>query len=446
MKSNNDLISTVKTFFTGNETVIVGYSGGVDSTVLLHILAQIKKRFYPNLNLSAVHIHHGISKNADDWLTFCEKICCEWNVPFHHARVKLNLNIGNIEQQARDARCSVFKKHMATIQNQSAILCTAQHLDDQVETFFLALKRGSGPTGLSSMPQIKAFYEHQLIRPFLTIKKNEINFYAKENNLMWVEDESNKNQNYDRNFLRESILPEITKRWPQFSDMVVRSAELCGQQQQLLDSLLQESFSEIINDDGSLSINPLKQSSVIKKDNLMRMWFQFHNQKMPSRQQLKEIWTTVICAKEDANPKILLHRKQIRRYKNRLYLLPFYSDISSVVLNWNLINNLELPDHLGFLSVSQIDTLKDDNKNKRCRAPQKSETATVKFSINGNVSTVNRDHSRRIKKLWQELNIPPWQRNRIPLIFYNETLICAIGVFVTKEGEGKDVMFTVKNQ
>jgi len=432
---NNSLIlpvlSTVQAKIGFHRNLLVAYSGGVDSSVLLHALVMLKQQYLSDLDVKAIYIHHGISENADIWAEHCREQCNIWQVPFIVEKVTLALELGNIEQQARDARYKAINKYLMS----GAALCTAQHLDDQCETFLLALKRGSGPTGLSAMPESTEFADNLLLRPLLTISRQQIEQYAKEYHLVWVEDESNQDPHYDRNFLRLNVLPLLNQRWPHFNQMVARSAELCHEQQQLLDELLLDCFERLIDNELNLSITPLLSFSPVKRNAILRMWFKRQQIVMPSRKQLDIIWQTVALAKEDSNPQFILHNKQIRRYQGKLYLLPKYHDLQSIKLNWLDFNvPLVLPDGAGKLSI--LNTLFNN-----CRLPEQNEDVFVSFSAQGTYQIVGRQGSRQIKKLWQELGIAPWLRTRTPLVFYNDTLITAAGIFITAQGQGHDVCY-----
>ena len=428
-KTKSIIEQTILQHLNGRQSLLVAFSGGVDSTVLLQALVNLRQKLQ-NLKLRAIYIHHGLSKNADSWAEHCQQQCNIWQIPLIIEKVKLDRAAGNIEEQAREARYQAIYRHL----KRDELLCTAQHLDDQCETFFLALKRGSGPTGLSAMP----LENGQHLRPLLTISRQEIEQYANQQQLTWIEDESNQDDHYDRNFLRLKVLPTLNQRWPHFSQMVARSAELCQQQEALIHELLSSEFKQIIGNAKQLNIQPLRDYSDYKRNAILRMWFKEQHIGMPSQKQLSLIWQTVIQAKEDANPQFILHNRQIRRYQNQLYLLPLYQDIEQQILPWDLNTSLTLPDNLGVLQSNYQTKL-------TCRLPLKEENVSVRFHAQGQFQIVQRKGSRSIKKLWQEHHIPPWQRTRIPLIYYNEQLITAVGVFVTEQGKGSQVGFNLIN-
>ncbi|ECF0472632.1 tRNA lysidine(34) synthetase TilS, partial [Salmonella enterica subsp. enterica] len=203
---------------------------------------------------------------------------------------------GGIEQGAREARYQAYRQYLQPNQ----VLVTAQHQDDQAETFLLALKRGSGPAGLSSMPAKMPFEQGYLLRPLLNITREQIEAYAHEHGLLWIEDDSNQDDRYDRNFLRLHVMPLLTQRWPHFSQAVTRSAALCGEQEALLDELLDVELQQLIDEHQSLDINLLSRCSEIKRNALLRRWFAKCNKSMPSRSQLSRLWQEVALAKADA--------------------------------------------------------------------------------------------------------------------------------------------------
>ncbi|MDU4275768.1 MAG: tRNA lysidine(34) synthetase TilS, partial [Enterobacter asburiae] len=239
--------------------LLVGFSGGLDSTVLLHRLKCWRDR-EPDVQLRAIHIHHGLSPRAEMWVAHCEAMCAAWAIPLLVERVTLAEEGLGIEAQARKARYAAFAGALRT----GEALVTAQHLDDQCETFLLALKRGSGPAGLSAMPERSEFAGTTLLRPLLGETRASLEVWAREHQLSWIEDESNQDDGYDRNFLRLRVLPLLSERWPHFADATARSAMLCAEQESLLDELLSDELAELISEDGALAIAPLKAMSPVR--------------------------------------------------------------------------------------------------------------------------------------------------------------------------------------
>ncbi|HDR2889566.1 TPA: tRNA lysidine(34) synthetase TilS [Enterobacter asburiae] len=401
--------------------LLVGFSGGLDSTVLLHRLKCWRDQ-EPDVQIRAIHIHHGLSPHADAWVKHCEAVCSAWAIPLCVERVILKDEGLGIEAQARKARYAAFASAILP----GEALVTAQHLDDQCETFLLALKRGSGPAGLSAMPERANFADTALIRPLLGETRVSLESWAREHGLSWIEDESNQDDSYDRNFLRLRILPQLTERWGHFAEATARSAMLCAEQESLLDELLSEELAGLISVDGALAIAPMETMSTVRRAALLRRWLASHNAPMPSRAMLNRLWDEVAQARDDAAPCLHLNGFEVRRYKGQLWWIKSSPSLSDVVLDWPRSGDvLELPYGAGKVSLANMGHV---------RLPKDDEPVTVRFKARGMLHIVGRNGGRKLKKIWQECNVPPWRRDATPLLFYGETLIAAAGVFVTEEG------------
>ncbi|HEY2451053.1 MAG TPA: tRNA lysidine(34) synthetase TilS [Scandinavium sp.] len=404
--------------------ILVAFSGGLDSTVLLHKLVDWREQS-PDVTLRAIHIHHGLSVNADAWATHCQQVCREWGVPLEVVKVTLAENGLGVEAHARDARYAAFR---ASLQP-GEVLVTAQHLDDQCETFLLALKRGSGPAGLSAMAAESEFAGTTLLRPLLDEKREDLERWAVAHALRWIEDESNQDDRYDRNFLRLRVLPLLTERWSHFAEATARSAALCGEQEQLLDELLADELAALIGTQGQLGIEPLLNVSEIRRAALLRRWLARHHAAMPSRAMLERIWQEVALAREDANPLLQVDPFEIRRYQQHLWLIPTYERQSDTQIAWpDITQPLLLPDSSELRLVTGTEI----------RAPNEGERLSVRYTASGNLHIVGRNGGRKLKKIWQELGVAPWLRDTTPLLFYGETLIAAAGYFVTVEGQFRE--------
>ncbi|MBN3237103.1 tRNA lysidine(34) synthetase TilS [Pectobacterium versatile] len=419
------LLQTIVAQTAGCGSILLAYSGGLDSSVLLHLLVAVRQR--SGLPIRAAYIHHGLNPLADSWAEHCCQQCERWQVPFASLPVKVEAQNGGIEAAARTARYQALQAHL----QEGEALLTAQHLDDQSETFLLALKRGSGPAGLSAMAAQSMLGHHRLVRPLLGISRLQLEAYAQRHQLGWIEDDSNQDERFDRNFLRRQILPRLTQRWPHFPSAVARSAQLCAEQEQLLDELLEESLQALCQPDGALSIDGLAPLSPVRRSALLRRWLAQQGATMPAREQLQRLWDEVATSRQDAEPVLQLNQMQIRRFRQYLYLLPLMPSLKDRIIPWQSPScPLSLPDNLGTLSLA-------DN-GVAIRAPENGEAVSIRFSTSGTVHIVGRAHGRQIKKLWQELNVPPWWRDRTPLVFYNEQLIAAVGRFVTREGQVRE--------
>lgn len=412
---------TLNTSLFTSRQILVAFSGGLDSTVLLHQLVQWRAQ-QPTLSLRAIHIHHGLSAHADAWVAHCEAVCAQWQVPLVVERVTLaDAGLG-IEAHARQARYQAFADALLP----GEVLATAQHLDDQCETFLLALKRGSGPAGLSAMAEISAFAGTQLIRPLLTQPRAALEQWARQHQLRWIDDESNQDDAYDRNFLRLQVLPLLQQRWPHFADATARSAALCAEQESLLDELLADELSACTTANGTLALTPLMAMSRVRRAALLRRWLAAQNAPMPSRDGLDRLWQEVALAREDASPCLRFGDYEVRRYQGQLWWIKSAVGQSETILPWPCWQMpLTLPAGLGHLRLQPGGEL---------RIPREDECVSIRFKAPGMLHIVGRNGGRKLKKIWQELNVPSWRRDTTPLLFYGETLIAAAGVFVTRDG------------
>ncbi|OEF23956.1 tRNA lysidine(34) synthetase TilS [Vibrio rumoiensis] len=419
---------------------VVALSGGLDSRVLLHLLGRFKQE-HPQFTYQAVHIHHGLSSNADHWLTSCQKWAKQADIPFSYEKVKVEQGSRvSLEQAARNARYQALDNYI----DDNSILLTGQHATDQLETFLLALKRGSGPKGLSAMPKFSSFSNGYIMRPFLSIPRKEMETYAQQIGLQWAEDESNQDTRFDRNFIRHQVTPILQERWPNIEKTIARSASLCAEQELLLQELLNERYRGMIANDGSISIDKLKNQSEAAKVALIRMWLEEQDQLMPSAKQMEHIWQDVALAKTDSAPVFRYGQTQIGRLKERLYAFKQTQDLSSVTLEWDIQTPLNLPDNLGqlvlkpvtkdcvfsaeHLSAKSIQTLS---------LPCEVHTVLVIFNAAGiHAHPESRTHGRALTKLLKEHPIPTWLRHRIPFIVDGSELIAAAGLWVGQSYSG----------
>lgn len=416
---------TLNTSLLNSQSILVAFSGGLDSTVLLHQLVLWRAQ-NPEVALRAIHIHHGLSPQADSWVQHCESVCAQWQVPLVVERVHLEDDGLGVEAQARRARYQAFAQTLLP----GEVLMTAQHLDDQCETFLLALKRGSGPAGLSAMGESSPFAGTQLIRPLLAQTREALEAWARQHELCWIEDESNQDDTYDRNFLRLRVTPLLQQRWPHFAQAVARSAALCAEQESLLDELLANDLADCVTAQGTLLLAPLMMMSDVRRAALLRRWLAGANAPMPSRDGLERIWHEVALAREDASPCFRLGEYEVRRYQSQLWWVKSVDGQSETVIPWSCRETpLTLPAGLGSVQLISAGEL---------RMPQASEAISIRFKAPGVLHIVGRNGGRKLKKIWQEQGIPPWRRDTTPLLFYGETLIAAAGVFVTREGAAVD--------
>lgn len=243
----------------------IALSGGLDSCVLLHSLAALQLPVV----LRALHINHQISPNATSWQEHCADICARLNIPFTAVKVDVKNTGRGIEDAAREARYAVFEQHLSS----GDYLFTAHHSDDQSETMLLRLMRGAGPRGLAAMAQARRLGQGILYRPLLNFSRAELEEYAQEQALTWVNDESNTNDHYDRNYLRNQVMPLLRERWPAFANKWQQTAELCAANEALIDELARQDLilggvkDELVGT--SVSLTYLESLSLIRRHNMI---------------------------------------------------------------------------------------------------------------------------------------------------------------------------------
>ncbi|CAM2770274.1 tRNA lysidine(34) synthetase TilS [Vibrio rarus] len=423
----------VNAHLNSDAKLVVALSGGLDSRVMLHCLGRFKVQ-NPQIDVRAVHVHHGLSEHAQQWAERCQYWCELTDIPFFVEYASLDLTSKqSLEAQAREARYQLLAKHVS----KNDLLLTAQHADDQLETLLLALKRGSGPKGLAAMGACSAFFDGWLVRPFLSLRRQQLGDYAQQYELQWVEDESNQDTQFDRNFLRHDVIPVLSARWPEIQRNALRSAQLCFEQEQLLDELLEPHYQQALNADNSLCAQKLCEVSAAIRHRLLRRWFASSGYSMPSQKQLKLVYQEVLKAGQDANPKLIIGKVSVRRYQQRIYLV----EPQQLPLNWQTSLRLgeksELPALLG--SVTLGEGLVD---GMPIRAPEGDERVWVHCNPSGlTAHPEGRSGSRKLKKLFQEYHIPPWKRSLIPILMYNEKVVAVGDVFVCQNYVGTNTRF-----
>ncbi|MCK5432306.1 MAG: tRNA lysidine(34) synthetase TilS, partial [Gammaproteobacteria bacterium] len=381
--------------------------------MLLHILACIKDEIKPRL--VAVHVNHGINQDAESWEKHCRTICENYAIELLTFTVDLSHKNGKgTEAYAREKRYEVFND---LIKNHDLLL-TAHHVNDQIETMLLQLLRGSGPDGLVGMPQSREFSKGFLVRPLLDTSREEIHDYALKQSLNWVEDESNKSNKYDRNFLRNTIIPELLSHWPGALKTMRRAIEHQADARNLINEISIIDLSTVCDDEFTkISLAEFESLSFIRRKNVLRAWIKKNNLETPNTNTIEKINEEVIHAGADKNPCVKWTGAEVRRYRGYLYVMQSLSahDVK-MATNWNFKGTLKLSSgYLKAVSSKGIGIKKDMIS---------SDSVEVKYRQGGeHIKPSGRSHTHELKKLLQEEGVLPWLRDRIPLIFYDNDLI-----------------------
>jgi tRNA(Ile)-lysidine synthase len=399
----------------------IALSGGLDSMVLLHALSELRPQLAP-IELSAIHIHHGLSHYAAQWAEHCQSVCQRLSLECRVIKVDAKAKSGESpEAAARAARYAAFRDLM----EEGDCLLTAHHEDDQAETLFLQLMRGAGPKGLAAMPPLSRFHKGWLGRPLLQYSREELHTYAVSQHLQWVEDESNTDTGFDRNFLRHEIFPRLRKRFPAAAKTMSRSARRCAEAAELLDALSHIDMQLAAIQGNALSISACRELGKVRTQQLLHFWLHDQGLPIPTEAQTEAIWNNVIQASGDSVPLVHWEGAEMRRYRDHLYAMaPLAAVDTSRVYTWDL----EYP-----LNIPAVGELHPERKSGQGIALAKLEgkEVQVRFRQGGErLRPVGRQETHSLKHLFQDQGIPPWQRDRIPLIFCHDRLVEAVGLWL----------------
>ncbi len=417
MSLNPQKIITDITSLAAGRPVCLAYSGGVDSHVLLHLLATTQ---HPQLaQVRAVHINHGLHKTAEQWAKHCADVASKLDIEFSHIDVTVqDIDELGLEAAARKARYQALSDELLS----DEVLVTAQHQHDQAETLLLQLFRGAGPLGLSAMWPESQSHGMSIIRPLLDVPKQDILDYAELHQLHWVDDPSNQNIDINRNYLRQEIWPLLQQRWPTIEKTISRSAKHCQETSLLLAQLAEQDREQCqLKHDGHLSIAAVKQLPLERQRNLLRFMIETAGYVLPSTAILQRIIEDVINAAGDKAPLVRWADTEVRRYRDDLYVQTSTdSELPPIEINFTGPAELELSDDCTLKwQLTSGDGLKTSvlNGDLMMRYRQGGE----KIRLRGH------PQHKSLKQLFQEWSVPPWKRATIPLIFVGAELVGVVG-------------------
>ncbi len=387
----------------------LAYSGGLDSSVLLQALAQVRPLL--PAPLSVVHVDHGLHEASAHWAEYCKSQCADLALPLLTQRLQgIEKKGESLEARAREARYAVLEKVVGV----NEMLLTAHHADDQVETFLLQWLRGSGAAGLAAMPPLRRWAQGWLARPLLGWGRAELEHWARAQKLRWLEDPSNALTDIRRNYLRHEVLPLLKRHWPGLLNTAGRSARHCAEVAELAEALAEQDLLPIMEAD-RLLLPRLQKLSRVRQKNVLRYWLRQQGLVQPGHQIIRRVLDEMSEASSSAAPVIDWPGGEIRRYRQHLYALPPLPPVpqAGLCLSWNTHQPLELPHNLGRLEVADWADI-----------PQ---TVQVMFRSPGLKCALSGRQGRKpFKKLCQELAIPPWLRSRLPVIVNSNGQVIAL--------------------
>ncbi len=349
----------------GIERVIIGYSGGSDSQFLLQCIRKIP------IEKIAIHINHGISENANDWASFCHEQAFLAKVTCVSFKLNFKNVEGNVEEKARKERYDIFRKHMKG----KTLLLTGHHMDDQAETVLMRIFRGTGLDGLEGIPELSEQHGLLILRPLLDIDKEFIVKTLKNEGIHWIEDESNQESEYDRNFIRNKVMPLIKERWGAAPKNISNLSSICKKENQAIKERTKELYDMVLTDN-TLNLEKLKELKSSDSENVIRYFFKDNGVMAPSKKQMNSIFEQIVFS--NSNGQILFKNFSIQKYDNRMHFVNKHRSLISFGKNFTF----------------EVTYLNEISKNK---------------------TILHNGMTKKVHKLFQEKKIEPWIRNTIPI-------------------------------
>ena len=404
----------------------VSLSGGLDSMVLLHALAQLRSE-HRQWQMRAIHVNHQLQSTAGEWAQLCVNWCDKLDVPCTVLAVDVtDIKELGTEAAARKARYAALQAELKP----DEILLTAHHADDQLETVLIALMRGSGLDGLAAMPSLVRFAHAWHARPLLGFTRDALHTWADQQSLSYINDPSNAHTDYDRNFLRHEIVPRLKQRWPSSSITGARAAAHLSDVQSLLDQYVGHDLDQV-SDDNTLHFDALRHWPSARRRAVIRSWLAQNDVLMPSTRVLQSLEHDMLRGADDRVPCTRWDRYAVHRYQGRLYLEKIHRpEQLDESMPWNWQESLQLPHQLGLLCM--VKTTDPQASSLAMNASKLPPQLSVQFRHGGEqIQLPGESIHRELKKLLQDVNVLPWWRGRVPFIYAGDDLVAVANLWVS---------------
>ena len=413
------------------QRLLLGVSGGLDSMVLLHACRQLQRQQdLPFAGLRVVHVNHGISARADDWQRHCQRVCQQLDTDFVAHAVTVQRDPGqSLEAVARDARYAIFTQELAA----DEALLLAHHQDDQLETVLLRLLRAAGPRGLAGMPESRPLGAGILWRPWLAVTREQLARWAQAHTVSWCEDDSNSDERLSRNYLRHRVMPLLAEHWPGWRQSVARSAALASDADEVVRELAVQLLAGLSSEEGSrLSCAGLRDLSAARQRLVLRHWLLRATQQVPGWRLVQRIQDELLLAREEAQPQINWQHWQLRRFRDQLYVLEALDEVPATPDDgyaWRPQSDGRLVARVlpgnGSLRLIRAG---HEHRHNAMRLP--TGECVVRYRRGGEQCALPGRPQRALKKILQESALPPWVRERTPLLYIDNKLAWIVGVGV----------------
>jgi tRNA(Ile)-lysidine synthase len=406
--------------------LLVAFSGGLDSTVLLRALAS--RGDSRRDRIRAMHVNHQLHSDAARWQEHCARVALELAIPFLSGRVSIPPNPSEgVESAARRARYEALRGALRP----GETLVTAHHADDQLETVLLALLRGSGVDGLAAMPRCQRFGAGWHLRPMLDCTREEVARWAAEQCIAWLDDPSNDNTRFDRNYLRSAVVPRLRERWPSVAQSAVRSAAHLGEAAHLLDESAAHDFTAATIGQ-CLKVSALKNLAPPRRRNLLRYWLHSCGARAPSTRKLAALEHDMLAAHDDRSPCVDWDDIEVRRHRGLMYCVPRMPEEEAMHIDWAWSSPVQLSANSGLLraEIAHGRGVARSKLPDRVRIGSRHGGESLRLPRHG--------HRRPLKKLLQEANVLPWWRDRLPLVFVGDALVAVADLWVNADYAADD--------
>ncbi len=385
----------------------IAYSGGMDSHVLLHALANQRQQ-YPHLTIAAIHVNHQLQSESDFWQLHCQQQCEMLDIPLTSVRVDAHPETRQSpEEAAREARYLALQQNVTT----NDVLVTAHHCRDQAETFLLQLMRGAGLAGLSGMPEYRLTSEMSLYRPLLDVSYQEILDYATLHDLDWVEDPSNQDTAIRRNFVRHELIPAFKQMWPNAIELIAKSSAHLSADKLAIDWFISRELQQVCSAPDVMDINRLQRYPRSIQSQLIRGWYTQLGLHSPGSDKLSVIFDEIIASRRDAQPQLCWQGSVLHRSRSLLIITPLWQameaemplgDTQLQTSAWRLFLHLQDSIDHNQLEIRQID-------------------AEMTVPVNG--------MQKRVKRLFKEVALPVLLRGHMPAVYHRDELILIPGIY-----------------
>jgi len=410
-----------------DKPLLIAYSGGRDSSALIDAVCRLRGGGAPGFGeLVAVHVHHGLHSDADQWQRLCEDACARLDLPLQTKRVQVEVRGRGIEEAARRVRYAVLAE--AAREAQALAVLTAHHLDDRVETFLINWMRGAGLDGLTGFAVKRALAESGivLLRPWLGIPRSDIEHYVQKRNLAYVDDPSNADAKLLRNALRARALPALKAARPGFLRGAARSIELLAESAEALHELAAADLVSCTEEapPGMLRVDRLAALSPVRRSVAVRAWLAQHGVEMPSRARLGQVLAQALCGRADARMKVRLGAHEVRRHRGLLLLRDAQAERhGEATIHWRGEREIAVPAWGGVLHFEETGDEGFDAEWLRARSLHlRGRGGGERFKPHA------LRPSKTLKRLFQDANIAEFERTALPLVWRDDRLIFVAGL------------------